>query len=124
MTTDSSEATSQFSGATRPTIGETTISSSEAAKIRDEVRSELRKMFPGIAQFEDDSVSLNRGAESNPTGTSAVTATMMDKQSRNTRPQAIAGSEVSMASTQPTNGVEENHNSFSRLMSTGAGPFA
>ena len=103
----SSSATSQYSGVNRPTIGSTTMSSGEAAKIRDEVRSELRKMFPGIAQFEDQQA-----------GTSAATA--KDDLFRPSRPEAIAGSEVSMASTHSKSGVGENHNSFSRMMSSGA----
>ena len=58
-----SGSTSESSGVTGPTIGTTTIASSEAAEIRDAVRSELRKMFPGIARFEAESANLNRGAE-------------------------------------------------------------
>ena len=42
--------TSEFSGFSRSTIGETTISSEQAEMIRDEVRSALRNIFPGIAQ--------------------------------------------------------------------------
>ena len=99
-----SSRTSPHSGVTGPTIGETTISSTEADKIQDEVRSELRKMFPGIAQFEADSAPLNRGAESSLSGTAAVTAQNFSGESRHSRPEAIAGSEVSVASTQPNNG--------------------
>ena len=38
--------TYQDSGVSRPTIGETTISSEQAGIIRDEVRSTLWKIFP------------------------------------------------------------------------------
>ena len=116
--------TSQYSGVTRPTIGETTISSKEAARIKDEVCSELRKMFLGIAQFETDSASLNRGAESGRPRTAAATTTDFSGQSRHSRPEAIAGSEVSVASTHPNNGAEESQNSFSRMMTAGAGQSA
>ena len=39
---------SQTSGSNRATIGETTISTSEAAMIRKEVQSAIRQAFPGI----------------------------------------------------------------------------
>ena len=99
-----SSMTSQISGVSRPTIGSTTISSTEAAKIRDEVRSELRKMFPGIAQFE------------------AAAAVESERREEPSVPQAIAGSEVSVASTRPNNGSGENQNSFERMMSSGPEP--
>ena len=93
----------QSSEVSRPTIGTTTVSSSEAEKIRDEVRSELRRMFPGIAQFE-------------------AAAAEGEKREEPSRPEAIAGSEVSMASSHSKSGVGESHNSFSRLMSSGPEP--
>ena len=124
MQTVDDGATSQNSGISRPTIGSTTISSGEAARIQYEVRSELRKMFPGIAQFEADSTPLNRGVESDQPETAAVTAVNVSGQSRHSRPEAIAGSEVSVASTHPNNGVEESQNSFTRLTNTGAGKSA
>ena len=40
--------TTTTSSANRPTIGQTSISTTEQAQIREEVRNELRKMFPGI----------------------------------------------------------------------------
>ena len=49
-----SGSTSGSSGVSGPTIGTTTIASSEAAEIRDAVCSELRKLFPGIARFETE----------------------------------------------------------------------
>ena len=93
---------SQSSEVSRPTIGTTTISTGEAERIQLEVRSELRKMFPGIAQFE------------------AAAAVESERREEPSRPQAIAGSEVSVASTRPNNGSGENQNSFSRMMSSGA----
>ena len=45
---ESETATSQYSGANRPTIGETTISTAEASMIRKEVRSAIQQAFPGI----------------------------------------------------------------------------
>ena len=41
----SADSTSKASGANRPTIGSTTISTSEAEVIRNEVRSTLHKVF-------------------------------------------------------------------------------
>ena len=78
-------------------------------------------MFPSIAQFEADSAPLNRGAESGQTRTAALTAQDFSGYSRHSRPEAIAGSEVFVASTHPNNGAEESQNCFSRLVSTGAG---
>ena len=119
-----SSMTSQNSGVTRPTIGETTISSNEAARIKDEVRSELRKMFLGIAQFEMDSTSLNREAEFSQPETTAATALDFSGQSRHSRPEAIAGLEMYVVTTHPNNEAEESQNSFSQLISTGAGDSA
>ena len=99
----SGQVASQSSGANRPTIGETTIFTAEAENIRREVRDALRQAFPGI-QF-----STGMPAEkSDQTGSVAQSA-----------PQAIAGSEVSVASTQ-SNRTEENGQKFSQMMS-GAG---
>ena len=92
---------SQLSAVSRPTIGTTTVSTGEAERIRFEVRSELQKMFPGISQFET-AAAINE-----------------DRQEEPSRPEAIAGSEVSMASTHSKSGVGENHNSFPRMMSSG-----
>ena len=69
--TQDQTASSQISG---NTIGTTTVSPTEAAQIRDEVRSQLRNMFPGIAQFQLESAPLNRGAVSTGMGTSAESA--------------------------------------------------
>ena len=42
------EFTEQTSGANRPTIGDTTISSGQATVIREEVRNTMKKVFLGI----------------------------------------------------------------------------
>ena len=93
---------SQTSGSNRATIGETTISTSEAAMIRKEVQSAIRQAFPGInfstGQTQAEVIDL--------AGSTALSA-----------PLAIAGSEVSIASTQPNNGTEESKTSFSQMMS-------
>ena len=116
-----SHTTYQESGVSRPTIGETTISSKQAEIIRDEVRSTLRKVFPGIAQFGTHSASLNRGSESGHSGTTSAAVINLSGHSQRSVPEAIAGSEVSVASTQSNNGTGENQNSFARMMaSTGA----
>ena len=92
---------SQSSEVNRPTIGTTTVSTGEAERIRFEVRSELQKMFPGIAQFE------------------AAATKESERREEPSRPEAIAGSEVSVASIPPKSGSGESHNSFSRMMSSG-----
>ena len=93
---------SQISGSNRATIGETTISTAEAAMIRDEVQKAVRHAFPGIkhstGQASAEVIDL--------AGSTALSA-----------PLAIAGSEVSVASTQPHNGTEGNKTSFSKLVS-------
>ena len=104
-------STSESSGVSGPTIGTTTIASSEAAEIRDAVRSELRKMFPGIARFETESVHLNRGAEPGYSKSAVATVGSFSAQSR---PEAIAGSEISVASTRSNNGPGENQNSLNQ----------
>ena len=97
-----SPATSQYSGTHRSTIGDTTISTAEAATIRREVRGALQQAFPGI-QFSTGQPSEN-----------------FDQSGSETQsvPVAIAGSDVSVASTQAPNRAEESK--FSRMMS-GAG---
>ena len=97
--TEMSPAASQYSGTHRSTIGATTISTAEAATIRREVRGALQQAFPGI------SFSTGQPAENiDQTGSEAQSA-----------PVAIAGSDVSIASTQPQNRGEEGK--FSRMMS-------
>ena len=96
-----SSMTSRSSEVSRPTIGDTTISTGEAERIQLEVRSELRKMFPGIAQFEE------------------AAAVESERREEPSRPEAIAGSEVSVTSIPSKSGGGESHNSFSRMMSSG-----
>ena len=64
--------TYQGSGVSRPTIGEMTISSKQAERIRDEVHSALREVFPGIAQTGTHSVPFNRGSETSHPGTTSA----------------------------------------------------
>ena len=76
--------------------------------IRKEVRSAIQQAFPGInfstGQPQAEIIDL--------TGSIAHSA-----------PLAIAGSDVSVASTQSNNGPGENKSSFSKMMS-GAGTVA
>ena len=71
-TKEKEHTTYQDSGVSRHTIGETMISSEQAEIIRDEVRSTLRKVFLGIAQFGTHSASLNRGSELGHSGTTSA----------------------------------------------------
>ena len=99
---------SQTSGTNRSTIGNTTISTAEAMMIRKEVRSAIQQAFPGInfsaGQPTAEIVDL--------TGSATHSA-----------PLAIAGSDVSVASTRSNNGAGESKTSFSQLVS-GAGTVA
>ena len=84
--------------------------------IRDEVHSALRNIFPGIAQIGTYSVSFNRGSETGHPGTTSATVIDLSGHSQRPEPEAIAGSEVSVASTQSNNETGENPNSFARMM--------
>ena len=102
-TVGNESTTHQHSGVSRPTIGETTISPTQEEAIRDEVRSTLRKIFPGIGQT---------------IGQPGMSAVDLTGEPQHSVPVAIAGSEVLVASTRPNNGAGENPNSFSRLMAS------
>ena len=97
------------SSANRPTIGQTSVSTTEQAQIREEVRSELRKLFPGIrhsALQQPETVEQKFPELAQPL-----------------EPIAIAGSEVSVADSQPKTGAVDGQSAFSRMMSgKGAGP--
>ena len=99
------------SSANRPTIGQTSVSTTEQAQIREEVRSELRKLFPGIrhsALQQPETVEQKFPELAQPL-----------------EPIAIAGSEVSVANTQPGNEAVGEQSAFSRMMqNAGAGPSA
>ena len=103
---------SQFSGTNRSTIGNTFIPQDEREKIRAEVQAVMRQTFPGIQ------MSTVHNSER---GNSAAPSTNVINPGQNSAPIAIAGSEVSVASTQSNVGAGENQNSFTRMMtSTGA----
>ena len=57
---DLTNSTEQSSGANRPTIGSTTISSAEAERIKKEVRDCVQQVFPGINLSTDHPVSPNK----------------------------------------------------------------
>ena len=89
---------SQNSDTNRFTIGDMTIATVEASMIRKEVRSAIQQAFPGIhfstGQPTAEVIDL--------TGSAAHFA-----------PLAIAGSDVSVASTRSNNGAGESKTSFS-----------
>ena len=96
---------SQTSGTNRSTIGDTTIDTVEAAMIRREVQSAIWQAFPGIA-FS--------------TGQPTAEVIDLSGSAAHSAPLAIAGSDVSVASTRSNNGAGESKTSFSQLVS-GAG---
>ena len=81
---------SQLSGTSRSTIGNTFISPEERERIRDEVRAVIHQTFPGIQ------LSIVHNSE---LGKSSVQPVNMTNHGQNPAPMAIAGSEVSVAST-------------------------
>ena len=96
------ESTDQFSGTNRSTIGNTYIPPEEEKKIRDDVRAVMHQRFPGI-QF---STIHNSGS-----GKSGAQSADMADSVQNSAPMAIAGSEVSVASTSENRGnaIEFSH---------------
>ena len=92
---------SHVGGSNRATIGETTISTAEAATIRKEVQNAMRQAFPGI-HFS--------------TGQAQPEVFNFPKSPAPSVPLAIAGSEVSLASTQSNDRTGENQNSLERMM--------
>ena len=82
---------SQSSGTNRFTIGNTFIPQDEREKIRTEVQAMMRQTFPGIQMST---------VHKNEFGKSAAPSTNVENPGWNSVPIAIAGSEVSVASTQ------------------------
>ena len=87
---DTMEFSDQSSGTNRSTIGHTFIPPEERARIHDEVAAVMRQNFPGI--------HLSTVHNSEP-GKSGAYAVNMTDSGQNSAPIAIAGSEVSVAST-------------------------
>ena len=103
---------SQSSGTNRSTIGNTFIPQEERARIRKEVQAVMHQTFPGIQLSTVHNSEL---------GKSDVPSANVTNPGQNSVPMAIAGSEVSVASTQSNVGAGENQNSLTRMMtSTGA----
>ena len=97
------EPNDQSSGTNRSTIGNTYIPPAEEQRIREEVRTVMRQNFPGI--------QIGTVHNSGP-GNSGASAVQMTDGGQNSGPTAIAGSEVSVASTSNAGG---NALEFSRL---------
>ena len=94
---------SQLSGTSRSTIGNTFIPPEERARIREEVQAVIHQTFPGIR--------MSTVHNSEP-GKSDVQTVNTTNPGQNSVPIAIAGSEVSVASTRSKAGAGENQNSF------------
>ena len=96
-------ASDQTSGTNRSTIGHTDIPSEERKRIHDEIAAVMRQNFPGI--------HLSTVHNSEPGKSGASSAKNIESE-QNSVPEAIAGSEVSIASTSNDGG---NAGNFSRL---------
>ena len=94
-TVNLTNSTEQSSGANRPTIGSTTISSSEAEIIKKEVRDIVQKAFPGINVNTDHPVSPNMRSGVSDTGKPSSGVIDLAGSMAHSAPLAIAGSEVS-----------------------------
>ena len=97
------EDQNQSSGTNRSTIGHTYIPPAEGERIQNEVRATVRQMFPGIH------MSTIHNSKFGKSGMSTVNQASSEETSE---PLAIAGSEVSVASTSNNGG---NAVEFSRL---------
>ena len=100
---------SQLSGTSRSTIGNTFIPPEERARIREEVQAVIHQTFLGIR--------MSTVHNSEP-GKSDVQTVNTTNPGQNSVPIAIAGSEVSVASTRSNVGTGKNQNSFSRMMTS------
>ena len=97
------ESKDQSSGTNMSTIGNTYIPPAEEQKIREEVRATMRQIFPGI------NMSTVHNSEPGKSGAQEINLTTP---LQNSAPMAIAGSEISVASTSNNGG---NAVEFSRL---------
>ena len=111
------ESTGRTSGTIRPTIGSTTISTKQAEIIKKEVRDCVQQVFLGIKLSTNHPVSPNMGFGKN--GSRKPNAEVIDLtgSTAHSAPLAIAGSDVSVASTQSKIEQGENKTSFSQMMS-------
>ena len=116
-TVDLTNSTEQSSGANRPTIGSTTISSAEAEIIKKEVRDCVQQVFPGINLSTDHPVSPNMRIGKNESGKPNAEVIDLSGSTAHSAPLAIAGSDVFVASTLSNTGHGESNTSFSRIMS-------
>ena len=92
---NTAESKDQTVGTNMSTIGNTSIPPTERERIRDEVRAVMRQNFPGI--------QLGTVHNSEP-GNSGATAAQVTTGEQTSVPTAIAGSEVSVASTSNARG--------------------
>ena len=101
------------SGTTMSTIGNTFISPEEEQRIREQVRAEMRQLFPGI----QIGTTHNSGY-----GKSGVNQTNPSKEEKTSEPLAIAGSEVSVASTSNNGGNAVKFSQLSQQADAGVQP--
>ena len=124
MEEKSANSTSETSGTGRATIGSTTISTKQAEIVKKEVRDTIAKTFPRIHMLSGSTVQPNPSQGTVNTGSGNVEAEVVDLDTRSaptSAPIAIAGSDVSIASTSTNPGNGGNATSFSRMsLGTGA----
>ena len=119
-------ATSKTGEESQPTIGATTISSKEEQWIRQEVRKIMGQNFPGIQIPTSSDVRTTpaiagqgfSGIEGNATNTIDLRSSSM----RPSETQAIAGSDVSVASTSANGGNAANFSRLSQQMGAASQP--
>ena len=87
----SADSTSEASGANRPTIGSTTISTSEAEAIRNEVKSTLHTVFPGIHLSTAQAGSPNMESITKESGNTSTSVIDLARSLSRFAPLAIAG---------------------------------
>ena len=96
------------------TIGSTTISTEEIEIIKREVRDVFQRVFPRINLNTDQPVSTNMGYGMNELEKPNAEVIDLAGSTAHSAPQAIAGSDVSIASTRSNTGQGETKFPFHR----------
>ena len=98
-------------------MGSTTISTEQVEIIKKEVQDCVQQVFPGIKLSTDQPVSPNMRFGKNGSGKPNAEVIDLTGSTAHSAPLAIAGSDVSVASTQSKTGQGENTTSFSQMVS-------
>ena len=101
-----------------PLLGARQIATERAEIIKKEVRDCVHQVFPGIKLSTDHPVSPNMRFGKNGFGKPNAEVIDITRSAAHSAPLAIAGSDVSVASTQSKTGQGENKTSFSQMMSS------